>query len=395
MPYRNAKVPSVGVVAWVGVLAAGLHMTSACSPDSPGLGSTGGASPQGTGGTENDKPSIILGSQMTLLGDGELGLRYFPDEGTASLESAEGVRLMISASTSTYLVEGQDLMHLSQATEVVVPGAPGEFDNGYAGVSAVVRVDGTYYGFYHAEDQEDLPGLGSGIPGYYASIGLVTSDDGQSWIKRGQVITSGQPKSWTAFADQGDRGAAEPGAVLSKDGRYVLLYYTEHSRTGGRSVDICVARADLTAGAPLPGAFFKYHDGSFSEPGLGGADTPVVVGPDPTLSNALEGHVVYSRAAERYLMVFGVDAWQERIDGREPALSGLYSSWSRDGVSWSIPSRLIADYGVPQSSLSLSWEASVLWDDDAGQVGYLVYGYTPTWGAPPHYLVARRITVQP
>lgn len=383
------------VTFWACAAIVGLHLALACSQGTSPPAGTGGVLPEGTGGLSVREPSITLGEPVTLLNDGALGLHYFPDEGTSRLDDTATTRLIVSASTSTYLVEGDDLMHLSQATEVVAPGAAGEFDNGYAGVSAVVRIDSTYYGFYHAEDQEDLPALESGIPGYYASIGLVTSEDGRSWVKRGQVLTSSQPKSWAAYANQADRGAAEPGAVLTKDGRYVLLYYSEHSRAEGRSVDICVARADVTHGPPLPGTFLKYHQGSFSEPGIGGADTPVVVGPDPNVANALEGHVVYSPSVERYLMIFGVDAWQERFDGQLPALSGLYSSWSEDGVTWSRPVRLIADYGVPQTSLSLSWEGSVVWDDARGAAGHLLYGYSPSWGTPPHYLVGRRMTIEP
>jgi hypothetical protein len=339
-------------------------------------------------------PSLTLGEPITLLGDGALGLSYFPDEGTSVLESASGIRLVLTARTSTYLVEGTDLQQLSAARPIVLPGGAGEFDNGYAGVSATVLVGGVYYGFYHAEDQEDLPNLGGGIPGYYASIAVATSeDDGLTWTKRGQVITSAQPKSWTAYPNQGDRGAAEPGAVLSEDGRFVYLYYTEHSRVNGRSVDICVARADLHAGPPLPGSFMKYRNGAFSEPGLGGADSPIVIGPAPAVANALQGHVTFSQRVQRYLMIFGVDAWQERMAGQAPQMSGLYSAWSADGITWSTPAQLFADQGVPELSRSLSWQGSVIWDDDSGAAGMLVYGYTPSWGTTPHYMVGRRVTI--
>jgi hypothetical protein len=353
------------------------------------------AADEGDGGG-GATPVLTLGEPETLLGDGELGLSYFPDMGTSALETETGVRLVLASVRSTFVVEGADLQNLSKATAIVAPGAPGEFDNGYAGVSAVVRVEGVYYGFYHAEDQEGLPLIpGSDLAGFYGSIGLVTSEDGLTWTKRGQVITSSQPKEWAAYPNQSDRGAAEPGAVVSRDGRYVFLYYTEHSRVDGRSVDICVARADLQAGPPLPGAFSKYRNGGFSEPGLGGHDSPIVVGPAPTIANALEGHVVYSKAADRYLMIFGVDDWDARMKGRPPELGGLYAAWSTDGVVWAEPKRLIADQGVPQEGRSLSWEGSVLWDDDTGTTGTLIYGYTPNWQSPGHYMVGRRLTVSP
>ena len=248
--------------------------------------------------------SMKLEPQVTLLRNGALGLKYFPDEGTTLLQTSPA-RVILTSAISTYLVEAVDIEHLAEgkATQVLAPGAAGTFDNGYAGISAIVSLGGSLYGFYHAEDQENLPKLAGGIPGFYASIGLAKSEDGVTWNKLGQVITSSQPKSWQAYPNQGDRGAAEPGAVVSKDGQYVYLYYTEHSRVDGRSVDICVARADLKDGPPAPGRFMKYRRGEFTESGLGGKDTPIVTAAKFPSANALEGHVTYSQTLERYLMV--------------------------------------------------------------------------------------------
>ena len=345
-------------------------------------------------GAESSTPTtsgLSLGEQQTLLENGALGLTYFPDMGT-SLIQREPTRLILTARDTTYLVEGSDLKHLTQAVAVLAPGSPGSFDNGYAGVSAVVDLEGVLYGFYHAEDHEGLPPIPGGIPGYFASIALATSSDsGKTWAKRGQVITSSQPKSWEAYPNQGDRGAAEPGAVVTRDGAHVLLYYTEHSRVAGRGVDICVARAALAAGPPLPGSFKKLYQGDFSEPGIGGKDTPIVTAAGFGEANALEAHVTWSKAARRYLMVLGIDAYRERMDGQPPANSGIYAAWSADGIAWSKLEPLVRDQAVPQPGRSLSWEASVLWDDSAGARGWLVYGYTPNWGSTPHYMVGRRV----
>lgn len=338
-------------------------------------------------------PSIEVGEPMTLLKDGELGLSFFPDQGTSIIQR-KPLQLMITARDSSYILQGPVLQHLTTATKVLGPGGPGEFDNGYAGMSAVIRLGSTYYGFYHAEDHEGMPALPGGIPGFYASVGVTRSDDGVTWRKLGQALTSSQPKSWVAYPNQGDRGAGEPGAIVSKDGRYVYLYYTEHSRVQGRGVDICVARSELSNGPPLPGTFKKYYQGSFSEPGVGGRDTPVITAKGFPSANALEGHVTYSRKAGRYLMVFGIDAYQERMSGAPPTNSGLYAAWSEDGLGWSPPRKLVADQAVPQPGKSLSWEGSLLFDDETGTNGMLVYGYTPSWGTVPHYMVARRVMIR-
>ena len=31
--------------------------------------------------------------------------------------------------------------------------------------------------------------------------------------------------------------------------------------------------------------------------------------------------------------------------------------------------------------------------DDAGSTGVLIYGFTPNWGATPHYMVSRRVII--
>ncbi len=356
-------------------------------------------------------PTIELGAMQTWLDAGNaLGLSYFPDEGTSVLVNDPFAMILVDgASKSTFLLGAssttEPLAHLASAVPVLTPTA-GEFDNGYAGISAVyLHTDGVYYGFYHGEDQVGMGTLpGTSIPGFYARIGLATSADGRSWAKGGYVIESFVPKR---VPDGGsvpyDQGAAEPGAIASADGRWLYLYYTDHSREtpsgGSRPVVICMARADLgawppalsTSEGPLHRAFLKYYEGSFSTDGIGGYDTPVILPPDST-SNALEGHAARSASLGKYVMVYGVDEWQERAATPPKAtVSGLYAAFSDDGVEWRTAPQLVVDFGVAQPGLSVSWEASILWDPGADTQGWMVYGYSPSWGSPPHYLAGRRI----
>jgi len=312
---------------------------------------SGGGSPgSGTGGTGggNSDPAVTLGDMQTLLPDGNaLGLSYFPDEGTSILstdpfrimltDGAKKASVVVTASTTS-----APLMNLAQATTVVSPGATADFDNGYAGISAVYRhTDGIYYGFYHAEDQVGTGTIpGTSIPGFYARIGIATSPDGTTWTKGGYVIESFVPKRTpNGTTVQYDQGTAEPGAVASADGKWLYLYYTEHSRVdpagGARPVLICMARADLgawppvlsTTAGPVTG-FKKYYQGDFSTDGIDGEDSPVV-SPPTGASNALEGHVAYSSALSKYVMVYGVDAWGERAASPPvAAVSGLYLAFS-------------------------------------------------------------------
>ena len=209
---------------------------------------------------------VMLGEQVTILKDGALGLHYFPDEGTSSIGVPRHAKLVLAAANDSYLIDGLDLMHLNSAKRVLSPGPPGSFDNGYAGISAIYAdKNGKLYGYYHAEDHEGIPILGEDKPpGYYASVAVAESGDGgERWTKLGQVVTSGKPKDFKAFPEHNARGAGLPGVVADRDGRYLLLYYTDQSFASG-STQICMARADLSAGSPGPGRWLKF-DGRLSQ----------------------------------------------------------------------------------------------------------------------------------
>jgi hypothetical protein len=307
--------------------------------------------------------------------------------------------LIVPAGISTFLVEGEGLGELVRATRVLAPGKAGDFDNGYAGVSGVYRHgDGKLYGFYHAEDQEDMPPIGGGVPGFFCSIGTAASEDGgRSWRKLGQVITSAKPKGWTAFPGQPDRGAGEVCVVVGRGGKRLLAYYTEHSRIEGRGVQICLARASISEGPPLPGTWRKYRLGSFDQPGIGGLDTPVLSAARMDNADAAFPHVSYSKYLDRYVMVFNINVWKEYVEkGRALERSGIYVAYSDDGVEWSEPDMLVRDYAVCRTGKSVSWHPTIVWGDEEHRAAWLVYSHSGKWGhahlgGTPHHMVGREI----
>ena len=75
-------------------------------------------------------------------------------------------------------------------------------------------------------------------------------------------------------------------------------------------------------------------------------------------------------------------------------MSSRHGRFSDDGVSWrTAGTPLITDFGVAQPGLSVSWEGSILWDAGDDTQGGLVYGYSPDWSNPPHYMVGRRLSL--
>ena len=243
-----------------------------------------------------------------------------------------------------------------------------------------------------------MPPIPGGVPGFFCSIGLaVSEDEGRSWRKLGQVITSAKPKSWTAFPGQPDRGAGEVSVAVGRDEKHLLAYYTEHSRMENRGVQICLARADISAKPPLPGMWKKYRLGRFDEPGIGGLDTVVLSAAHMDNADAAFPQVSYSEYLGRYVMVFNINVWKEYIQqGRELSKSGIYVAYSNDGIEWSTAQMLVKDYAVSRTGKSVSWHPTIVWTDAEHREGWLVYSHSDNWGharqgGTPHHMVGRPV----
>lgn len=344
------------------------------------------------------KISVELGEQKTILRSGRFGLEFFPDMAVTVISQSPEFKMLVAADIQTYLMEGTDIEHIKKSSLVIKPGKYDSFENGYVGVSGAYQdPDGKLYAVYHAEDQNGMPKLTGGvIPGFYCSVALASSlDGGRTWEKLGQVITSNKPKEWTAYQGQPDRGVGEPWILVSKDGKYRYLYYTDHSRQDNRGVQICMARSPMNQ-PPTPGNWQKYYNGKFSEPGIGGKDTPIMSVLVFNQAEAMMPNVVYSSFLGKYIMTFNFDVWKEFINNTGLKDSGIYIAYSDDGIHWSQPEKLITDYAVALVGKSVSWHPSLIWDPNSTQEGWLVYGHSPHWGSTviyqtPCYMVGRRI----
>jgi hypothetical protein len=333
--------------------------------------------------------SVELGSPETVLGDKALGLRYFPDGGLAVVKMAPDCRVIVAGGVSSFLLEGPSMGNFTKATKVLDKGRPGEFDNGYAGINAIAKArTGELLAFYHAEDQEQMKTIGNGIPGFYCSVALAVShDDGKTFEKRGPVLAGQLPKDPKGHVDQ---GVGEPWVITEPKGEYLFAYYTSHERAEGRNVVICMARC-ATTDALRPDAWEKFYGGGFTEPGLGGRDTPVVM--SQPQADALFPQVVYAPALRQFVMTFCVNAWRETGPAQR---SGFYVAFSDDGIHWP-QSRVQQVWKVPviaQAGCEVAWHPTFIPEDSSGTHGWLYYGYSENWGhEPPHtpHYLRRRI----
>jgi hypothetical protein len=264
---------------------------------------------------------------------------------------------------STVLFQGRDVGTAIPVTKVLEPSnTPGTYDQRYAGIGGIVRIGKKIIAVYHSE--KPTGGTNEfGIPRFYASIGVAVShDNGMSFQKLGPAIT-GKPEdpNWKGTA----QGNGDPTLCIDHTGKWLLCYYTEHSRRDPltkkeRSVITCVARSPIEE-LGRPGTWNKYFDGDFSEPGLGGRDSEVM--------NCWAPNVTYLNELKRYIMV-----------GNRGAVGFADSS---DGLKWSKPTPLrnVADLPVGE----FAWHSSlhIFKSTATTSTGYVVYGYGRDGKATP------------
>ncbi len=137
-----------------------------------------------------------------------------------------------------------------------------DFDNGGAWLMSVFRQSGNnLIGFYHGEDH-NWPGYSN--PGNIAwkSVAYCSStDNGITWTKGGQIITS--PTAKPASPTWG--GSGDACVVYDAQNARWVAFYQEHY----------IYTAISTNAIPLPGTWKKYYNGAYTQPGLGGLQTPV------------------------------------------------------------------------------------------------------------------------
>lgn len=342
-----------------------------------------------------DELQVQVGKQSVVLPEGSYGLKYFPDEGLGVL-STHPLTFLVAASDNTYLFYGRRWEDVRPISMVINHGTKGDFDNGYAGVGGVYKVGHRILAFYHAEDREGQKspvGVVHEVPPFYASVGLAASnDDGRTFQKLGQVLTSKHPRK----EDSACAGIGEVSVCVDKTNKYLMAYYTDYSRHKKDDIQISVARCPIEVQG-RPGHWKKYCNGDFSEPGLGGDESHVL-----SLSSqgggAYSPCVIYRNDWHKYVMVFCLVHYLEVLPGKvstSPTISGIYISTSDDGIGWGTPLQLFAAHSMVLHDRECVLHPTLIIESGTKRElrGSLVYGYTPHWPVP-HYMARRQIVIQ-
>jgi hypothetical protein len=228
----------------------------------------------------------------------------------------------------------------------------------------------------------------------YASVGLAVSNEGQTFTKVGQILTGSLPKQETGSSAQ---GIGDVSVCPDHTNTYLYAYYTDWTRVGKRPVQIGLARCKI-ADEGKPGSWYKYARGGFTEPGLGGKDTPVFKGPTAFPCDAWAPHVTYFKTLKKYVIFFNVTAYSDQQQPRA-SQSGVYFACSDDGIEWSESELVFAMHCIPYNDREIVMHPGlyVQRETDKKVTGKLIYSYSPRFGtAPPrvpHHMAWRPVSI--
>ena len=191
--------------------------------------------------------------------------------------------------------------------------------------------------FYHAEVYTFPPGY---LP-FYSELGLARSlDEGKTWVDMGTFLTPHLSQQAPYFQTQ--RGTWDIGwGGYTIVGDFFYVYFADLLDVAGehRRVNHAVARAridDVIRAATERGtvsAWVKYHEGGWSESGLGGRSSPLIAQGDESF---LMGDVSYNTYLKKYVAVLIGEPWPN---------SDLYWIESDNGLRWTHYHKIVDDPG--------------------------------------------------
>jgi hypothetical protein len=164
---------------------------------------------------------------------------------------------------------GPDLFHLG-------PAEPSKYDDAMSGgrwIECTFKADdGTLYGWYHNEPAGLCPGTTLTAP----RIGAVSSkDNGASFHDLG-IVLEARPGTLRCDAKNGFFAGGNGDFSILLDPTKEQLYFFFSTYAGDVSEQgVAVARMPWADRDAPVGKVWKWHDGRFGEPGLGGRVTPV------------------------------------------------------------------------------------------------------------------------
>ncbi|MCK5798454.1 MAG: hypothetical protein KAI47_14785, partial [Deltaproteobacteria bacterium] len=301
---------------------------------------------------------------------------HIPDSPFFAVNTGNRIRAYTGGGGGTSLFEGPSMTTLVlQPKAVMTAGAAGQFDICGAWLHAVDPLTSPITGWYHAEEKCNYA-----IGQTHKSVAYATSTDGgKTFVKTGypnnRVLTG-------TTAPTVGKGTGVGDFSVIRRGQYYWMYFYDFKywRTA-------VARSLIASGGK-PGTWTKWHQGSFSSPGLAGESTPLPVngteqfyGASATLFET--GDQVAIITTDHYFgglrLLFSSDGIHFK-DLDEPLVPFKDGNWIRPADT-----ELIAYPSIVPPNAGQGWKGDA----------YLFYSYIPPKkGFTDHYLVRRSMKVE-
>lgn len=331
---------------------------------------------------------LLADAEEDVVGLNSFGLIHTPDGKVNFIKENGKYHVWFAATNEGYYFTGNDLLQISPANPVengravpVLRRSTNGIDSGYAAFGGVVpsQSKNKYLTFYHCEDYR-WAGTGEMTTSkFWAQIAYAESADKINWEKEGAVITGRDPKP--NLPARAANGAGNP-ATIVHDG-YIYIFYNDWHTTIGNATgpdEIHVARAAVASDGK-PGSWYKYYNGQFSEPGIGGNSSPVILAPMrsnpqeyPNDNYAGSVNISYNKYIKSFVAIY-------------ISVNGVFYCFSKDLLSWSKARKIEnTDNGqlLYPSFLSPSQESDmVTW-----RYGFLYYGK-----GEPHNMRRRALAV--
>lgn len=215
-------------------------------------------------------------------------------------------------------------------------------------IEAVYQDDsGLLYGWYHYEPENVCESTDITAP----SIGaMISYDNGTTFIDLGIVLESSDPVDCNAKNGFFGSGHGDFSVIADRENNYLYFLFTNY---GGNVAGQGISAARISFGdrdQPV-GAVWKYYQGTWSEPGIGGQVTPVWPATTAWQESGTDSFWGPSIHWNTYLEKFVVVMNRACCAPRWPQ-EGVYAAIVNDlsdPTSWAYPSRILSARDIDSS----------------------------------------------
>ena len=271
---------------------------------------------------------------------------YLPsqvDSNSPAYWTPDGRLNVLSSFGITFRASGPSQMELEDLdwVEVTSPHVP-------AWIEAVWQEPetGRLFAWYHHEIPGTCPGSTLAVPKIGA---LISEDGGATFTDLGIILEAGAAPNCDAKNGFFAGGHGDFSVILDPAGEYFYFLFTNYAGPADQQ-GVALARLPFAERFSPAGHVQKFHAGDWSEPGLGGAVTPVLAARTPWESDKADSFwgpsVHFNTATQRHVVLLNRACCAPRWPQE-----GIYLAFIEDLAnpeSWSTPRKILDPEDIDQ-----------------------------------------------